>query len=228
MPVSSAHLDADTEYEIIARIWNNSTEAPVVDLPVWFHYLSFGVGTHLHTIGDTKVTLGVKGGTDHPAFAKMKWKTPQNPGHYCIQVFLDWSDDANPDNNLGQKNVHVYEAHSPVRFTFALRNDTYERQQYSFKVDSYKLSLPSPCESGKEKSEIVPMKRSASGKEYPLPEGWSVEIKPQTPVLASGEEISVGVTVNVPDDFHGKEPVNIHVFNNDGLAGGVTVYIERR
>lgn len=230
-PIPSSHLEADTEYEIIARIWNNSTDAPVVDLPVRFYYLSFGVGTQRHPIGDTQVTLGVKGGPNHPAFAKMKWKTPPTPGHYCIQVFLDWSDDANPDNNLGQENVHVYEVHSPVHFTFALRNDTYERQHYRFTVDAYKLSLPLPCDSKGRKPEETAVgvgKVAMFLNDYPLPEGWSVEIEPQTPVLAPGEEISIGVTVNVPDDFHGKEPVNIHVFNNDGLAGGVTVYIERR
>ena len=117
-PVSSSQLKADTDYEIVARIWNNSTEAPVVNLPVHFTYMSFGVGTQSHGIGDTQVNLGVKGGSNHPAFAHMLWHTPAAAGHYCIRVNLDWNDDANPNNNLGQENTNVVQAHSPGSSTF--------------------------------------------------------------------------------------------------------------
>jgi hypothetical protein len=51
--------------------------------------------------------MGVKGGTNHPALARMVWKTPPVPGHYCIQVVLKWIDDVNPENNLGQNNVDM-------------------------------------------------------------------------------------------------------------------------
>jgi hypothetical protein len=53
-PVSSSALEASTQYDIIARIWNNSAEAPVVNLPVRISYLSFGVGTQSHPIGETE------------------------------------------------------------------------------------------------------------------------------------------------------------------------------
>src|SRR2546430_3041302 len=42
--VPSSQLASDTEYEIVARIWNNSTDAPVPMLPVAFSYLSFEIG----------------------------------------------------------------------------------------------------------------------------------------------------------------------------------------
>src|SRR5262249_12441333 len=65
-PVPSYSLEPDTEYDVVARIWNNSTEAPVVGLPVIFSFLSFGVGTQRHAVGATTVDLGVKGGPNHP------------------------------------------------------------------------------------------------------------------------------------------------------------------
>src|SRR5262245_4466742 len=89
-PVSSSSLQQDTEYEIVARIWNNSTEAPIVELPVRAFYRSFGVGAQTSSIGGTAVNLGVKGGPNHPAFASFKWRTPTIAGHYCLQIILDW------------------------------------------------------------------------------------------------------------------------------------------
>jgi hypothetical protein len=145
VPVSPHTLKPNTTYDVIARVWNNSTEAPVVDMPVIFSYLSFGMGTQSHGIGQTKVTLDVKGGPVNPAFAKVPWKTPPVSGHYCVQVFLDWTDDANPNNNLGQTNTNVVAAHSPAQFDFQFRNSARTRQEYRFEVDAYTIPPPSPC-----------------------------------------------------------------------------------
>ena len=71
--VSSSEILPDTDYEIVARIWNGSTDAPIVNLPVYFSYLEFGIGTIAHKIDGgrpTYVDLGVKGGPDCPAFAQ--------------------------------------------------------------------------------------------------------------------------------------------------------------
>ena len=43
-PVSSSSLIKNTEYEIRATIWNNSTEAPAVGLGVDFFFHDFGIG----------------------------------------------------------------------------------------------------------------------------------------------------------------------------------------
>jgi hypothetical protein len=75
-PVSSSLLLPGTTYEIVAQVWNNSTEAPVVGMPVVFSYLDFGVGTVSVPIGSTTIDLGVKGGPGCPAYAKMFWTTP--------------------------------------------------------------------------------------------------------------------------------------------------------
>jgi len=236
--VPSHMLQPDTDYEVVARIWNNSTEAPVVGLPVNFGYLSFGMGVQSHFIGSTKVNLGVKGGPNHPAFAKVTWHTPAAPGHYCIQTSFFWSDDVNPNNNFGQENTDVGTAHSPVQFTFQLRNDTRKRQRYRFDTDGYAIPPRDPCDQRKpplpprstpprEKPgtvAVVPPKHDR--RNYPLPAGWTVTFLPAQPELDPNQEIQMTVTVTPPNGFKGRQPVNVHGFHADGLAGGVTLYVE--
>jgi hypothetical protein len=227
MPVPSSALDADTEYNVVARIWNNSTEAPIVGLPVHFAYLSFGVGTQAHPIGETTIDLGVKGGTNHPAFAQVKWRTPATPGHYCLQVFLEWLDDANPNNNLGQENTTVGTAHSPVEFMFPLRNPTQERMEYRFETDAYRIPQRPPCREWKEPAERERHMRAAHDrKNSPLPDGWRVVLTPPTPFLEAGAVETIHVAVTAPDGFKGTQAINIHAVNRYGLAGGVTLYVE--
>jgi hypothetical protein len=64
-----------TLYQIRARIWNNSYNAPVFGMPVEFSYLSFGVGTTSTAIGSMLVNIGVKGGPGHPATTIIPWVT---------------------------------------------------------------------------------------------------------------------------------------------------------
>jgi hypothetical protein len=222
--VPSSQLASDTEYEMVARIWNNSTDAPVPMLPVVFSYLSFGIATLSHPIGSDTVNLGVKGGQNHPAFAHVKWRTPATPGHYCIQVFLDWFDDANPNNNLGQENTLVGTAHSPADFLFVLRNNTGARQLYRFEVDTYRLPRIPYCDQGR---------RTASGRisaehnrqNFPVPPGWQVEFNPQYPGLAPAEEKSIAVRITPPADFTGNQGFNVNAFYEHVFAGGVTLYV---
>src|SRR5262249_17818128 len=141
--VASSALEPDTDYEIVAQIWNGSTDAPVVGLPVSFSYLAFGVGTQSFPITDPQdpvlVTLGGRGGPDHPAFAVTKWRTPSVEGHYCIQAKLHPASDANYANNLGQENTLVGVAHSAAEFIFALRNSTDRQTTIRFATDTYVL-----------------------------------------------------------------------------------------
>jgi len=87
--VPSGDLKPNTTYDVVARIWNSSTEGVVVGLPVHFSYLSFGAGVKSNTLKpgpDTiSVDLGVKGSPECPAFARTKWTTPA-AGHYCLQA----------------------------------------------------------------------------------------------------------------------------------------------
>ena len=227
VPVPSHALLPDTEYEVVARIWNGSTEAPVVSLPVHFSFLSFGVQTVSTPIGSTFVDLGVKGGPGCPTIGKVKWRTPATPGHYCLQVLLEWLDDLNPANNLGQENTNVGKVHSPANFTFTLRNPTHERLQYRFETDAYRIPPRDPCRT---QDEAIGRRGEAAARHnrsnYPLPAGWSVEYLPAAPVLPGGAEETIAVKVIAPDGFHGTQAVNVHAFNRYGLAGGVTLYVE--
>jgi len=240
-PVSSAKLDPATEYEVEARIWNSSTDAPVIGLPVKFFMLSFGIGTQLVLVGATSVPhLGVKGGPNHPAFAKITWRTPATPGHYCLQVQLDPADDADRGNNVGGENTQVGQAHSPAEFTFDLRNDTPLEQTYRFEVDSYQIPPVRRCDEpvrdepatrvdhvGPLMPRIAPRVPAAHDRRnYPIPADWKVDIVPKTPILAPDASVAVTVTVTPPAGFSGRQPVNVHAFSGLGYAGGVTLYVD--
>jgi hypothetical protein len=61
---------------------------------------------------------------------------------------------------------------------------------------------------------------------YPLPAGWTVTFSPAQPELDPNQEIQMTVTVTPPNGFKGRQPVNVHGFHAEGLAGGITLYVE--
>jgi len=225
-PVSSSDLQAGTTYDVVAQVWNNSTECPVVNMPVAFSFLDFGVGTVSVPIGSTHIDLGVKGGPNCPGFASMLWTTPTTPGHYCLQVQLQPVDDSNIQNNLGQENTNVNTAHSPAVFTFTLRNDTDLAHVYRFVVDSYTPGDPDPCNDGgdPEKDRQRRMARHKSGSQ-PVPAGWQVKIDPDAPSLVPDQSIPVTVTATPPSGLVGSQTLNVNAFHERGLAGGVTLTV---
>jgi hypothetical protein len=50
VPVDSHDLQPDTDYLVIARVWNGSTTAPAPGLPVHVSFLEFGIGTTRHDV----------------------------------------------------------------------------------------------------------------------------------------------------------------------------------
>ena len=236
VPVPSSSLQPDTEYDLVARVWNNSTEAPAVDLPVHFAYLDFGIGTSLIAIGVTKVDLPVKGAAGHPALAQVKWKTPA-AGHYCLLVNLAWADDANPHNNLGQENTDVQPLNSPkAAFTFPLRNEEDRARSLTLEADFYQPPAAPRCPAAPARQptlapdEIKKRQREAlarHGREhFAVPEDWTIEIRPQKLSLEPGEQAEVTVDVTAPDDFTGRQAINVNAFDGERLVGGVTLYVE--
>jgi hypothetical protein len=225
-PVSSSQLQPGTTYEVVAQIWNNSTECPVVNMPVAFSFLEFGVNTVNVPISSTSIDLGVKGGPNCPAFANMLWTTPTTPGHYCLQVQLQPVDDSNPHNDLGQENTNVGSAHSSAVFTFVLRNNTDLSHTYSWLVDAYTPGTPDPCNgSGNpEEDRRARLARHRRGTQ-PIPAGWQVKIDPETPSLVRGQSTSITVTVTPPGGFSGEQKLNVNAFDEYGLAGGVTLTV---
>jgi len=218
-PVSSSGLSPGTTYEVRARIWNHSAEAPVIDMPVHLSFLDFGVGTHSNPVASTKIDVGVLGSAEQPAFASWSWTTPTTPGHYCLQVLLDPADDLNPANSLGQENTDVVAAHSPAEFKFTLRNDTRQAQRYHFEVDAYQIpELPS-CAQSRDKDPLGLHRRGR----HPVPAGFAVNINPATPTLNPDESTTILVSIEPPPGFIGRQPINVNAFHANGFAGGVTL-----
>ena len=223
-------LQPAEQYDVVARIWNGSTDGPVANLPVTFSYLSFGIGTTSHPIGTAPVDLGVKGSAACPAFATMSWTTPAEPGHYCLQVQLDWFDDANPFNNLGQTNTDVKALNSPrAVFTVPVANAARDIRTLTLEVDSYVVTPPPPCPPADEgQPDAARRARLATQRtDVQAPaEGWSIAVDPPRMEIAPGESTEVTVEVEAPDDFEGTQAFNLNALDaNRRLVGGVTLYV---
>ncbi len=247
-PVSSSSLNANTEYEVVATIYNNSTEAPAVGMPVEFSFRGFGIGTGDNGIGTTIVNLPVKGAPGHPAQAKMVWRTPEEEGHYCLRVNLNWSDDANPKNNLGQENTNVGHFSSPADFEFPVRNEDTIRKLIRMVADAYIIPQPIDCREKPEKKQsdkkyqkhrrldvfIPPLEEEADwtfarvrhGVEaFPIPQGWDVNIEPVELLLNPGQQQTVKVSITPPVGFEGEKSFNINAMHGNALIGGVTLSV---
>jgi hypothetical protein len=235
--VPSASFQPDTSYDVVARVWNNSTEAPAVGLPVRFSYIDFGIGGPPILIGTTSVDLPVKGAGGHPAYAKIGWKTPSTPGHYCILVELIWPDDANPFNNLGQENTDVKPLNSPhASFSFPVRNDGRVARNLRLQANFYARPAAVPCpekparQPALSQEEIEANRRTALARHglehFGVPDDWQIEVQPRRLTLEPGQEDSVAVDITAPDGFSGSQAININAFDSEHLVGGVTLYVE--
>jgi hypothetical protein len=243
--VPAHDLVADTEYFVVARIWNGSVDAPAIGLPIYYSFLTFGIvfGSNVTTttntpIGMTQVDLPAKGVAGCPVFAQLKWRTPLQPGHYCLQVRLVWADDAEPGNNMGQKNTDVRALNSPhADFTFPVRNNTRERHLLRLNVDFYALKPPPLCDPGQppapmpqlSSDEIAHQKSLAAvqhgRRNFSAPSGWAVKLQPDQLDLGPGEEKMVTVDVNAPEGFNGQQAINVDAMSGKVLAGGVTLFV---
>lgn len=254
--VSSSELEADTEYEVRATVWNNSTDAPAVDMPVEFSYLDFGIGPDPIPFGTDVVTVPVKGAAGHPATAARSWRTPDRPGHYCLQVNLVWADDANPDNNLGQENTNVGAATSPALFRFPVRNEYGARRLLELVADSYEIPEQRDCsepelddrEQAKRSNKAPSKERAYTARlrskydraadwqlarlrhdpgRFPVPAGWIVDFSEQALDLAANETRDVDVRITPPDDFLGEQVINVHGIHAGHIVGGVTLTVTK-
>jgi hypothetical protein len=240
VPVASHELLPNHTYRIHARIYNGSLEAPAVGLPVFFSFLTFGIGIVPTLIGVVAINLPVRGAIGHPQEAFHDWLTPATAGHYCIQVGLFWPDDAEPANNLGQENVDVKKLASPATFQFALRNDAPIPRHFRLEVDSYPPPVPPPCpeepepDPGSRGGTFVPLRRGVDVARlathrrdaHPLPENWSVVFSPGPELLLrGGEQVDITATVTVPTTLPEPRPVNVNAFADGVLAGGVTLFV---
>jgi hypothetical protein len=229
VPVDSHALNPNADYIVVARIWNGSTTAPAIKLPVKVSYLEFGIGTTHHDIGLTSTDLGVKGAGDCPAFARVPWHTPAQAGHYCLQVELLWEDDANPQNNMGQNNTDVKALNPPhVAFTFPVRNDGPMPRTVRFQLDAYEIPPPVPCPPDSGPSNAPRDRRAmlARHQPTPIPAGWQVLLEPPEVELAPSETTQVTADITAADGYRGRQPINVHAYDGRLLVGGVTLYAE--
>ena len=234
--VPSSVLLPGHAYAIHARVWNGSTDAPAVNLLVKFFYMSFGVDTVRHYVGETHVDVPVKGSPMGPGIAKMAWTTPP-AGHYCIQVELHWIDDANPFNNFGQENVDVKKLNSPnASFVFAVRNTSPRARTLALRADAYELPQRLRCPPRQ------PNDAAANGlvlndgqadpyarhrpEAHPVPAGWQIDFFGRDSVtLQAGEQTDVTVKITSTDAPVAMQAININAFDGNALVGGVTLYV---
>ena len=237
----TGQLKPKHRYRVRVRVWNGSYDAPALGAGVELSYLSFGAQTVSNAISAQSVALGAKGAFNCPAFAEFDWETPPAGGHYCLQARLLWTDDANPDNNLGQKNVTVEAAHSPARFAFTVRNDASVPRRFTLEADGYGLpDLPrcadDPTGGERPKTRLQEsrarwdkaLRQQAYG-HFPVPDDWTVEISPAEFGLDARQERQVDVAIEPKNPaFRGERTFNIHVFaagerGAKTLAGGVSL-----
>lgn len=230
--VDASALSPDTEYRVFARIWNGSTDGPAADVEVRLSYLDFGIGGVSVPIGVDKVDVPVKGAAGSPGVAKVDWRTPPRPGHYCLQALIVWPFDANPDNNLGQHNVDVKSLNSPTaRFTVPVRNTLRRAATIRLAVDGYELPPRRLCPPETPNAEERDRRARAEHEPlaHPVPAGWRVSfggVDDQQLRLGAGEANDVEVTVTSPDGFVGRQAINVNGFESRHLIGGVTLIAE--
>jgi len=190
-------------------------------------YLEFGIGTTRHDVGMDKVDLPVKGAAGCPAFAHVDWRTPNVPGHYCLQVELLWDDDANPANNMGQHNTNVQPLNSPhAAFTFPVRNDRPTRRAVTLQIDSYRIPALEPCSTDRannkrdQRQVLLDRHRREA---WPVPPGWTVVAHPSE-VVSKGDKVQC-VILNVDQErvWSVLEPAlhagGFHAFLLHGVTG---------
>lgn len=105
------NLTAGTDYDLEITVHNSSRDKPANGTSVDVQWIEFGAGGQVrHPIAALAADVPIWPGTDVVATG---WRTPDTPGHYCIEVELSHPDDGNPANNRGWNNTQVYAANSP-------------------------------------------------------------------------------------------------------------------
>jgi hypothetical protein len=105
-------LTVGTEYDVEITVHNASRDKPADGTTVDVRWIEFGAGAQIrHPIVTLPTNVPVWPGT---AIVTTKWRTPDIPGHYCIEVELTHPNDGNPANNRGWNNTQVHAAASPV------------------------------------------------------------------------------------------------------------------
>lgn len=107
------NLTAGTTYTVEITVHNSSRDKPATGTAVDVRWIEFGAGSQIrHQIDTLSTDVPIWPGV---ALVQTTWRTPDTPGHYCIEIELNHPNDGNPSNNLGWNNTQVHAANSPVR-----------------------------------------------------------------------------------------------------------------
>lgn len=110
---NSYNLSVGTMYTVEITVHNSSRDKPATGTAVYVRWIEFGAGSQTrHAIATLSADVPLWPGV---AVVQTTWRTPDTPGHYCIEIELQHSNDANPSNNVGWNNTQVHAANSPVR-----------------------------------------------------------------------------------------------------------------
>jgi hypothetical protein len=242
-PASGDNLNPDTDYKVVVRVWNNSYDAPAPNMPVYLSFLSFGIGITSTPVDVAPADLGVKGSAFCPAFANFIWHTPAIPGHYCLQALLLWSDDANPNNNLGQKNTQVGKMKSPATFSIPVHNQATVTRRFEIEADMYQLPALPSCgdqrQPSREKGRFAESQarwaqalRTQRYGLFPVTPDWKITITPAAFNLGPDASTEIAVSVeHAGGAFVDTQAFNIHGFASPAtgprtMAGGVTLFVQ--
>lgn len=106
------NLSVSTNYDVEITVHNASREKPANGTSVDVRWIEFGAGAQIrHAINVLPANVPVWPGT---TVVTTPWRTPDMPGHFCIEVELTHPNDGNPANNRGWNNTEVHAAHSAV------------------------------------------------------------------------------------------------------------------
>ncbi len=223
LEVNPFTLSPDTSYEVQIRVHNSSPDKEAAQTGVETGWVNFGIGglvAGYHLIGHHVLDIPPRGQPGEPRTFTLPWKTPVQPGHYCVQVKLTHPVDGNPGNNRGWNNTVVKDAPagSPLNLEIPIWNAFPGKgyrgaelkeaaSQVQLTLDSYLLDLPeAPAEGG------------ADTLFEPVPARWNASITPTSLAMQpdTGPK-SVSLEVEVPPDA--KPGLQAH-FNVAGWVGG--------
>lgn len=125
-PVNSGNLEVGTQYRIKCTVHNDSN-FDALGASVSYYWADFGIGQTdrvWNLIGEASGNIN----SNSTAEVTIDW-TPPRTGHVCLQTRIDYADDTNTNNNIGQENCQVGVSHSPATVLLKLWNPTQNSAQ---------------------------------------------------------------------------------------------------
>ncbi len=226
-------LLANTEYRVEITIHNNSTIKSALKTEVKIVFIEFGIGGGIaahHFLSKKQLDISARGQAGEPAKIATSWRTPVQPGHYCVEVTLSHPLDGNNGNNRGWNNTVVKDAAPgetimldiPVWNGFPIEGyknrELYDQaSRIKLAMDSYQLELPL-------EGKLVDKEALFD----PKPAAWGAKLDQSELNLPPGqgpENIEFSVTVPQNAAVGKRQAFNINGSAIGRLIGGITLII---